>query len=161
MPLIINRQWAPTDPWTLSEPDALHGFGFLDPTSPVWVSWDAYDEHRALFDGRQGQLAIVINNDMDLSLLVADLPALSMIAIPFPHVADGRGFSLARLLRQTYGFDGQIRAIGDVSRDRLQFMERCGFNAMALPDTEKMDDILTAFSDITQPYQRSTDYVQN
>ena len=68
---------------------------------------------------------------------VADrLGAAARVEIHFPKFGDGRGFSLARLLRERYGYQGELRAVGDVFRDQLFYMESCGFDAFELRDGE-------------------------
>ena len=57
---------------------------------------------------------------------------LALVALSFPSFADGRAFSTARILRERYGFAGEIRAVGDVQIDRYQFMRQCGFDAFEI-----------------------------
>ena len=73
----------------------------------------------------------------------------------FPKVADGRGYSTARLLRARHGFRGELRAIGEVLRDQLPLMERCGFDAYALRADQDANDALLAFNDFSEAYQAS------
>lgn len=68
----------------------------------------------------------------DPAQLLPDLPTLPVIALGFPVFTDGRAYSQARLLRQRYGFQGELRAIGDVLTDQLAAMARCGFDAFLL-----------------------------
>ena len=60
------------------------------------------------------------------------LHRLALVALSFPSFADGRAFSTARILRERYGFAGEIRAVGDVQIDRYQFMRQCGFDAFEI-----------------------------
>ena len=74
-----------------------------------------------------------------LALAVDDEPAdaftaAPLITIDFPVFNDGRGLSLAVLLRSRYGYDGELRAVGDVHPDLLHYMRRCGFDSFELPD---------------------------
>ncbi len=66
--------------------------------------------------------------------IAADLPSLHLIAIQFPKFTDGRGYSLAKQLRQRYRFAGELRATGDILFDQLQFLARCGFDAFEIND---------------------------
>ena len=66
----------------------------------------------------------------DPAALAGRLDALARIEVHFPTVADGRGYSLARLLRERLGFRGELRAVGDVQRDHLFNLARCGFDAV-------------------------------
>jgi len=66
---------------------------------------------------------------------------------------DGRGFSIARLLRSRYGYRGELRAVGEVTRDHLYYMEKCGFNAFELRAGEDAAEALAAFDDFSESYQ--------
>lgn len=93
----------------------------------------------------------------DLLGSVADINSLPVIAIHFPRFVDGRGFSLATLLRTRHGYKNELRAIGDVLRDQLYFMKRCGFDAYALRGDKSAEDALASFRDFTEPYQGAVD----
>ena len=80
-----------------------------------------------------------------------------MIAVNFPKFTDGRGYSIARLLRERCGYKGELRAIGDVLRDHLLFMALCGFDAYALRDDQDPQEALAAFEDFTEAYQASVE----
>lgn len=93
----------------------------------------------------------------DLVSSVADINQLPLIAINFPRFADGRGFSLAALLRTRYNYKNQLRAIGDVLRDQLYFMQRCGFNAYAIREDRSAAEALASLRDFSEPYQGAVD----
>ena len=82
---------------------------------------------------------------------------LAVIAINFPKFTDGRGYSLATLLRSRYGFKGELRAIGDVLRDSLFYMQRVGFNAFAVRADKDIRAALTALVDFSETYQGAVD----
>jgi len=98
-------------------------------------------------------VGVRLNPDDDLSALVADLPQLALIVINFPRFTDGRAYSQARLLRERYGYTGELRAVGEVLRDQLQLMERCGIDAYELSPRQDADDALAAFEQIKVFYQ--------
>ena len=75
---------------------------------------------------------------------LADIP---LIAIRFPVFTDGRGYSLARLLRTRHGYTGELRAVGDVLRDQLYFLQGCGFDAFQLRADQCPEEALAAFQD--------------
>jgi len=89
----------------------------------------------------------------DPAAVAARLPKVSRVEINFPKFGDGRGFSIARLLRERYGYKGELRAVGEVARDHLYYMEQCGFDAFLLRDGEEVDDALAAFDDFSEAYQ--------
>jgi len=88
---------------------------------------------------------------------VAYYDRVSLVAVDFPVFRDGRGFSSAYLLRQRHGWKGQLRAIGDVLRDQLNFMKRCGFDAFAVRADKNIEDAIKGFSEFTVAYQSSVD----
>ncbi|MDQ5959482.1 MAG: hypothetical protein QG592_561 [Pseudomonadota bacterium] len=83
-----------------------------------------------------------------------------MIGINFPKFVDGRGYSTARLLRERYAYQGEIRAIGDVLQDQLFLMARCGFDAFALRADKSVEKALGAFETFKAPYQAAVDQPQ-
>jgi uncharacterized protein (DUF934 family) len=85
---------------------------------------------------------------------VADrLARAARVEVNFPKFGDGRGYSLARLLRERHGYRGELRAVGQVARDNLHFLERCGFDAFLLRDGEDPHEALRGFEDFSVSYQ--------
>ena len=80
-----------------------------------------------------------------------------MVALEFPVFRDGRAYSYARLLREQYGFPGEIRAVGDVLLEQLHFMERTGFDAFEFHSDDPLRDIEIAASDFDVWYQPAAD----
>jgi uncharacterized protein (DUF934 family) len=76
-----------------------------------------------------------------------------LVALNFPEFKDGRPYSSARELRQRWRYQGEIRAVGDVLRDQLFFMKRCGFDAFLLREDQNLDAALSAFHDFQDAYQ--------
>ncbi|MEM9014524.1 MAG: DUF934 domain-containing protein [Pseudomonadota bacterium] len=103
-----------------------------------------------------GATILVINNDEDLFDLRCDFAGFSVIVLDFPSFADGRAYSQARLLRERYGFRGEIRARGDILRDQLFFMVRCGIDGFEM-DTGDAATANDAFSEFSFAYQRAAD----
>lgn len=93
----------------------------------------------------------------DLVASVADINALPLIAIHFPRAVDGRAFSQAALLRTRFGYRNELRAIGDVLRDQLYFMRRCGFDAFDIRADRSAEDALASLRDFSEPYQGAVD----
>jgi len=85
---------------------------------------------------------------------VADrLPALKVVAVNFPKYGDGRGYSIGRLLRERYGYTGELRAVGVVARDNLQLLAQCGFDSFELRDGEDAAEALKGLDDFSESYQ--------
>lgn len=91
----------------------------------------------------------------DPASLVESLDELELIAINFPKYGDGRGYSIARLLRERYGYKGELRAVGVVARDHLQLMARCGFDSFQLREGEDAAEALEGLDDFSAAYQVS------
>ena len=92
-----------------------------------------------------------------LAASIDDLNRFPVIAVSFPKFTDGRGYSIARLLRERFGYRGELRAIGDVLRDQLFYMKRCGFNAFSLPANRDVGSALAGLSDFDESYQAAAD----
>lgn len=88
---------------------------------------------------------------------IPDLTKLAVIAIEFPRFTDGRGYSVARMLRDRYKFTGELRAVGWVLRDNLFYLERSGFTAFELKPGKPLESALEAFSEFSVTYQAATD----
>jgi len=85
------------------------------------------------------------------------LNRLDLVVVTFPKFRDGRGYSSARLLRARYGFGGDVRAEGDVLRDQLAFMIRCGFSSFAVKDRDPPAALAAARRRFSVVYQPSSD----
>ncbi|MDY6799384.1 MAG: DUF934 domain-containing protein [Pseudomonadota bacterium] len=86
--------------------------------------------------------------------MVNDLP---LIAVNFPKFSDGRGYSIGRLLRERLGYRNELRAVGDVLLDQLQFMKRCGFDSYALRPDKDINKAARCLNFFSQSYQAATD----
>jgi uncharacterized protein (DUF934 family) len=102
------------------------------------------------------RVGVLLAGSDDPAQLAADLPHINLIAIEFPKFADGRGFSSARLLRERYGFKGEIRAVGAYLPDQIYYLRRCGFDAFEVSD-ERADDALGCWTPFSEPYQGAVD----
>ena len=84
----------------------------------------------------------------------------AVIAVNFPKFTDGRSYSSARLLRERYGYSGEIRAIGDVLQDQLFFMKRCGIDAYAVRADKDINAALAGLRVFSETYQAAVDQPQ-
>jgi len=78
---------------------------------------------------RTAPVGVAVEAGADAQAHLADLAGRPLIELAFAKFADGRAFSYARMLRDRYGFEGELRAIGDVLIDEIPFMLRCGFDS--------------------------------
>jgi uncharacterized protein (DUF934 family) len=95
-----------------------------------------------------GKVGVIWPNNRDLDDLVPYLDRLAAVALVFPSFRDGRAYSQARLLRERHGYDGELRATGQVLRDQFVFMSRAGFDAFEV----KKDADADAFAETMKRY---------
>lgn len=103
---------------------------------------------------RQEQGEVLRLEPTDDPASVADrLGRVARVEVNFPKFGDGRGYSIAKLLRERYGYKGELRAVGEVVRDHLYYMENVGFDAFLLREGEDPIEALTGFDDFSEAYQ--------
>ena len=100
--------------------------------------------------------AVRIEPGDDARELLPHLGRLSLVEVNFPAFGDGRGYSSARILREA-GYEGELRAVGDVLVDQLAYMRRCGFDAFEPDQQLDMDDVQAAFDRWPDVYQDAAD----
>ncbi|WP_151633254.1 DUF934 domain-containing protein [Noviherbaspirillum aerium] len=135
----------------------------LDAASPKRiVSLPAFRD--ALGEGRHDAVrAVWIAPDDDFEPLMLQLKTLKaletleIIAVDFPTFRDGRGYSIATLLRSRYAWKGELRAVGDVLRDQLNYLRRCGFDAFAVRADKDIHDAILSFGHYSVTYQGAVD----
>jgi uncharacterized protein (DUF934 family) len=151
MPQYIKHRLISRDPWTLLNEANLAAVPALGDVIVPVALWRA---HGATLADRPGRVGVWLAPDDAPS---DDLASLPVIAIHFPQFTDGRGYSIARLLRGKHHFKGELRAFGDVLRDQLYYMARCGFDAFVLRDDQDIQATLAAFNDFSENYHSAAD----
>lgn len=151
MPLIKNGAFE-EDKWVRVEDGAD-----LPADAPVLVSLARWQEDRDALAGRNAPVGVKLASSDVPEAIADDLDRLQLVALDFPAFKDGRGYSYARLLRERYGYEGEIRATGDVLRDQWLFMARCGINAFEVPDGTTLDAFEQALGEFTHVYQPTGD----
>jgi len=149
MPKLIKHRAVVDDEWVLLR--QASSLADVPDGVPVIVPLALWHDRRAALHAR-GEVGVWLAPTDDPCALVADLGTLPLIAVDFPKFADGRGYSTARLLRDRYGYRGELRAIGDVLRDQLFALSECGFDAFALREDRDPLDALASFNDFTSIY---------
>lgn len=124
-----NPALIPADLW-------LAGYEHFTGNDHIGVWFDSHDEPEIIADK------------------VNELP---LIGVNFPRFVDGRGYSIARLLRERFGYQNELRAIGDVLLDQLQFMKRCGFDSYVLRADKDISQAAKCLNFFSQGYQAATD----
>ena len=122
--------------------------------APAAKDWRA-DGYVSLADWLAGERdgAPILGPTDDPVVLDGKLGGVALIAVEFQKFVDGRGLSIATLLRRRLGYTGELRAVGDVARDQLFQMARCGFTAFALRADQDPADCLNAFNEFGDVYQ--------
>ena len=116
--------------------------------------WKANRERLAL---HKGKLGVCLNGDDNPEELSGHLQHLELVALEFPKFTDGRCYSHARILRERFAYRGEIRAVGDVLRDQLFFMQRCGIDSFQVREDKDAQDALKGLTGFTVKYQPAAD----
>lgn len=106
---------------------------------------------------QRANVGVWLASDERAEVLQDDVKKIPLIAVDFPKFGDGRGYSIARHLRVRLGYRGELRAIGDVLRDQLFYMQRVGFDAFAVRADKDVHDALKGLGDFSLNYQASAD----
>ena len=127
--------------------------GQLPDVGDALIDAAIWEELQPQLPGRTGKIGIKVTGDTEIDQLPANVQELDLIAIEFPVFRDGRGYSLARIIRERLGYGGELRACGDVLRDQLFYLQRCGFNSFETREDRCIEDALNGLTDFTVTYQ--------
>lgn len=152
---LIRQRELQQDTWQRVEhfedlPTAAAGLDILVPLAQ-WLA-DPVRWRQAV-----GRIGVALEPADAPELLTGQLADLALITVNFPSFTDGRGYSTARLLRERLGFQGELRAIGDVFRDVLFNLARVGFDAFLLRPGESASAALPALDTFSESYQAAVD----
>ena len=123
----------------------------------IIVSLDQWQSHRDSLIERSDPIGLRLQSSEHPEAVAGDVGHFALIALEFPTFRDGRAYSYARLLRDRYGFNGELRAVGDVLLEQIHFMSRVGFNAFEIDSETPVADFETAQRDFSVWYQPSSD----
>lgn len=149
MARLIKRRRLEVDTWQVIQPGES-----VPADGDVLVPLSVWQSQRTSLQQRNGSTGLWLG-PADEPGDVEQYPEL--IAIHFPVFTDGRGYSTGRLLRQRYMFGGELRAFGDILRDQLHELARCGFNSFVLREDQDAQLALRAFEDFSESYQSAAD----
>ena len=155
MQRIIKNNEVIDETWHLLPKDA--SFDEISNCDDLIVPLALWREHGHALKARDGGLGVWLDSDEEAEELSEDVAHFQVIALNFPAFTDGRSYSNARLLRDRYGYKGELRAIGDVLRDQLFYLHRCGFDAFAIRADKDPYEALEGLKDFSVTYQSSTD----
>lgn len=153
---IISRDGTiSADTWMVV-PRPADGDALSIPDQPALIPADLWLAGKEHFEGRD-DIGVWFDSHDEPEILDGLVNELKLIAVNFPKFSDGRGYSIARLLRERFGYQNELRAIGDVLLDQLQFMKRCGFDSYALREDKDATKAARSLSFFSQGYQAATD----
>lgn len=152
MKKLIKDRSIVDDSWeTLSVDDCTGDI----PAGDVLIPFSVWTERKEELSNRS-KIGIWLESNDEPETLEGQLGNIDIIAINFPKFGDGRGYSIARVVRRL-GYEGELRAIGDVLRDQLFFMQRCGFNSFAVRSDRDIENALQGLNDFSDVYQGAQD----
>ena len=151
MPLIKANGLA-DDLWTFVRDEEQ-----LPPEGAIIVTLARWQANRDQLSARPTPLGVRLKSDQAPSTISGDIERFDVIALEFPKFTDGRAYSSARLLRERHGFRGELRAVGNVLRDQLAFMRRCGFDSYEIPEAADAAAWAGSLRGISVVYQPATD----
>lgn len=128
----------------------------LPATGQVLVSMERWVRDAQALRHRGG-VGVRVRCDSRVEELEAELAGLELIELEFPRFTDGRAYSSARLLRERYHYQGELRAVGDVLPDQLPHMRRCGIDSFRLQPGKSVATALAALAQSAIHYQPATD----
>ena len=155
--MIIKNKKVIEDDWSvlrLKEGDTPEGVAV--PSGKVMVPLKVWLAQRETLQ-RRAELGVWLASAERAEDLQNDVAKFSVIAVDFPKFADGRGYSIAHHVRARLGYRGELRAIGDVLRDQLFYMQRVGFDAFVPRADKNIHEALKGLSDFSLTYQASAD----
>jgi len=129
----------------------------LSPGGCIVVSLGRFlSEHDQLL-ARNRSIGVRLVNSDDPALLAPHLDQLHLVEVQFPKYTDGRALSQAQLLRRRLGYKGEIRATGQVLRDQLRLMIRCGIDAMVIAEADAEGVYAASANEFSEFYQSAAD----
>jgi len=155
--MIIKNKTIVADDWTvlrLTENDVPDTV--VVPVGKVIVPLKVWQAQRETLVARSA-LGVWLASDERAEALQDDVNKFAVIAVDFPKFADGRGYSIAYHLRKRLNYAGELRAIGDVLRDQMFYMQRVGFDAFVPRAGKDVNDVLKGLNDFSEVYQASSD----
>jgi uncharacterized protein (DUF934 family) len=152
MPQLIKDNRVVDDSWTILADDTQ-----LLPDGDLLLSYAQWQTFSNQIEAHKGNVGVVIEGNAEIEDIIEPLLNLPLIAINFPKFADGRGFSVASLLRDRYNYCGEIRAVGCFIRDQLYLLNRCGFNAFKFAEDIDLSEAAKSLEDFSETYQVSAD----
>ena len=129
----------------------------LPASGSIIVSLDRWQNEREALLARGDAFGVRFASDQSPARVADDLQHFAVCALDFPKFTDGRAYSYARLLRDRFGYAGEVRAVGNVLLEQLQFMARSGFDAFEIDSEDPVREWKIAQADMDVFYQPTGD----
>ncbi|WHI49480.1 DUF934 domain-containing protein [Microbulbifer sp. MLAF003] len=156
--LILNGEVSPNEWQLIPQVEAGEDFDLSAlPDGKVILPLRQWKDNQEALAARHDEIGVWLDSEEGAELIGDEAVELPLIAINFPAFADGRGFTAGRLLRERFGFKGELRAVGGFMRDQLTYLQRCGFNAYAFEGEQPLVSLKDSLSDFGDSYQTGTD----
>jgi uncharacterized protein (DUF934 family) len=151
---ILRRRDIVADSWRYLGEEVAAGDPLIVPLAELragrerWWNWT-------------GRLGARLKPSDRVEELAPDLPRLDLVALEFPNPGDGRGYSLARLLRERFRFRGELRAVGaGVRQDQAYLLARCGFDTLETGPGVDLEAVRGALKRYDVGYQPGSSLVE-
>jgi len=151
---VIKDNQVIEDDWVLLDEPAASD---LNSGNNIIVPFSWWLENRDVLLQHEAQLGVSLDGAVLIEDVARDLDHFRIIALKFPAFADGRCYTHARLLRDRYQYTGELRAVGDILRDQLFYLKRCGMNSFQVREDKDIKDAMKGLSDFSITYQTAAD----
>lgn len=155
MTQLIKNDKPEQDAWIVIAKNSDYPAVDIEAGKQVILPLSLWEEHRE--KSSSGNVGVWLDSDESADALSDHCDTLPLIAINFPGFADGRGYSLARQLRDKLNFTGDLRAIGDVLKDQMFFYQRSGFTSYLIREDRPADQAAKGLTDFSLVYQPASD----
>ena len=155
--LIKDGKVCDDNPWEIVDREESIEEALSGHATHLLVPLRLWQAERERLRGSGKAIGLWLDSDEEPESIEDEVNDFPLIALNFPVFSDGRGFSSAVVLRRHLNFQGELRAIGDVQRDPLFYMKRCGFDSFDMAENVSEEDALSAFADFRNTYASSVE----
>lgn len=147
-PLINQHGLVLSDPWRFIEADEV-GAACNVVTQHVILPMRLWLVHGQRLRERGYSVGVWLGPADEPEELPPALETLPVIAVQFPTFTHGRGYSQGRILRERMGYNGDLRAVGDILRDQMYLLHKCGFSSFVLRADQSPEEAVAALKDFS------------
>jgi uncharacterized protein (DUF934 family) len=144
---VLRRGSVALDDWTLA----------ADGGGRTIVPLERWRRERELLLSAGAAVGVLLANTEDVDAVYPEVRDRPLIALEFPAFTDGRALSQAVVLRTRLGFTGELRAVGDIIRDLVFWLGRCGFDSIVPREDQDPEACRIALSELEVSYQAAAD----